>query len=203
VLAAEALAETRSDIDAARPDLFRDSVLCIMASGTLDQDAVQTTVNLGRILGATPFFLDAQEYDSLMQGVETLPALVSAAMFGSITKATGWRDMLRFAGSTFAESTVGLDNPDLADLAYHDKVATLRWLDAILFELQELRRWLMEEDQERLALILEEMAIERERWLEERRQNNWVEVDTVEEMSTFSIASQLLGFGSRGKGKKK
>jgi hypothetical protein len=47
------------------------------------------------------------------------------------------------------------------------------------------------------------MAIERERWLEERRQNNWVEVDTVEEMSTFSIASQLLGFGSRGKGKKK
>jgi prephenate dehydrogenase len=201
VLAAEALADGRSDINAARADLFKNSVFCIMASGTLDEDAVQTTVNLGRILGATPFFLDPYEYDSLVKGVETLPGLVSAAMFRAITRASGWRDMLRFAGSTFNESTAGLANPNLADLAYHDKAATLRWLDAVLDELKELRRWLLDEDPERLALILEEMAVERERWLEERRKNNWIEIESSEEISAFSIAGQLFGFGSRKKKK--
>jgi prephenate dehydrogenase len=202
VLAAEALADSRSDLGAARGDLFRNSVLCIMAAGTLDEDAVQTTVNLGRILGATPFFLDAYEYDNLVKGVQTMPGLMSAAMFRAITGTSGWRDMLRFAGSTFNDSTAGLDNVDLADLAYHDKASTLRWLDAVLAELQEIRRWLMDEDQERLALILEEMALERQRWLEERRKNNWIEIEGAEELSTFSIASQLFGFGSRKKKKK-
>ncbi len=199
VLAAEALADGRSDIAAARANLFKDSVFCIMASGTLDEDAVQTTVNLGRILGATPFFLDAYEYDSLVKGMQTMPGLVSAAMFRAITQTSGWRDMLRFAGSTFSESTAGLDNPNLADLAYHDKAATLRWLDAVLAELQELRRWLMDEDQDRLGLILEDMALERERWLAERRNNNWIEIEKSEEISSFSLAGQLFGFGRRKK----
>lgn len=203
VLAAETLADGRSDISAAQADLFKDSVFCILASGTLDQDAVQTTVNLGRVLGATPFFLDPYEFDSLMKGVETMPGLVSAAMFRAITQATGWRDMLRFAGSTFSESTAGLANVNLADLAYHDKASTLRWLDAVLAELQEIRRWLTDEDGERIALILEEMAMERERWLEERRKNNWVEIDPSEDISSFSITGQLFGFGSRKKSKKK
>lgn len=203
VLAAAALSDGRSDISAARADLFKDSVLCIMPSGTVDQDAVQTTVNLGHILGSTPFFLDAYEYDSLMQGVETMPGLVSAAMFRAVTNATGWRDMLRFAGSTFAESTAGLDNAGLAELAYHDKAATLRWLDAVLAELQEMRRWLMDEDPERMNLILEEMGLQRERWLEERRQNHWIEAGDHDDLSSISITSQLFGFGSRKKGKKK
>lgn len=199
VLAAEALADSRSDIGAARADLFRDSVFCIMASGTLDEDAVQTTVNLGRILGAVPFFLDANEYDSLVKGIQTMPGLVSAAIFRAVTSASGWRDMLRFAGSTFSDSTAGLDNVNLAGLAYHDKAATLRWLDAVLAELQEMRRWLMDADRERLALILEEMALERERWLGERRKNDWIEVEKPDEISSFSMAGQLFGFGSRKK----
>lgn len=199
VLAAEALSESRADIGAARADLFKDSVFCVMAAGTVDEEAVQTTVNLGRILGATPFFLDAHEYDSLIQGVETMPGLVSAAMFRSVTKATGWRDMLRFAGSTFSESTASLANENLAGLAYNDRAATLRWLDAVLSELQELRRWLVSEDEERLALILEEMALERERWLEERRKNEWLEGDSSEDMSSFSLTGQLFRFGSRNK----
>lgn len=199
VLAAEALAEGRTGIGAARADLFKDSVFCIMASGALDEDAVKTTVNLGRILGAKPFFLDPNEYDSLVKGVETMPGLVSAAMFRAITQATGWRDMLRFAGSTFNESTAALDNANLADLAYHDKAATLRWLDAVLAELQEMRRWLMDADQERLALLLEDMALERDRWLAERRENNWIEVEGSDEIGSVSLAGQLFGLVGRKK----
>ena len=202
VLAAATLTECRSDIGAARADLFANSVLCIMPSGTADPDAVKTTVNLGRVLGATPFFRDAYEYDSLMKGVETMPALVAAAIFRAVTQTTGWRDMLRFAGPIFAQSTAGLEDTSLATLAYHDKAATLRWLDAVLNELQEMRHWLADEDKERVSLILEEMAMEREQWLYERRQNNWIEVEPADEISSFSIAGQLFGFGSRKKSKK-
>ena len=121
VLAAEMLADSRMGVGAARADLFANSVLCIMPSGTADPDAVQTTVSLGRILGATPFFLDAYEYDSLMHGVETTPALVGAALFRAVSQATGWRDMLRFAGSSFAMSTAGLENENLGQMAYHER----------------------------------------------------------------------------------
>jgi prephenate dehydrogenase len=202
VLAAAVLSEGDSGVSAARADLFKDSVFCIMASGKLDAEAVKTTVNLGRILGATPFFLDPDEYDSLVKGVVAMPGLVAAALFHSISAATGWRDMLRFAGPTFAQSTAGLENVDLVDLAYQDKAATLRWLDALLAELQNLRRWLADEDQERLALIVEEIALDRGRWLQERSKNNWVEIEEPEDFGATNIAGQMFGFGLRGKKKK-
>jgi prephenate dehydrogenase len=97
VLAADTLTDGRIGITAARADLFKKSVFCIMPSVKADPKAVETAVNLGRILGATPFFLDAFEYDSLMQGLEAVPGLVSAAMLRAVTKSSGWRDMLRFA----------------------------------------------------------------------------------------------------------
>ena len=152
---------------------------------------------------ATPFFLDAYEFDSLMKGVETAPALLAAAMFRAVTQTTGWRDMLRFAGPIFAQSTAGLEDTNLAALAYHDKAATLRWLDAVLNELQEMRTWLADEDDERVSLIFEDMAMERERWLFERQQNNWIEAEPADEISSFSLTGQLFGFGNRKKSKKK
>jgi hypothetical protein len=102
--------------------------------------------------------------------------------------------MLRFAGMGFAQSTASLDNPDLAMLSLNDKAASLRWLDAVLGELQEVRRWINESDEERFSFIVEELAIEREEWLHERRENNWIE-DDQSIASNMSIARQLIGFG--------
>lgn len=203
VLAAAALSDGRTDITAARADLFENSVFCIMPSETVNQEAVKTTVALGRIIGATPFFMDPYEYDGLMQGVEAMPGLVSAAMFRAVTGAAGWRDMLRIAGSTLAESTAGLDNHDLAGLAYHDRAAALRWLDAVLGELQDIRRWLVDGDRERMALILEETAVERARWLEERRQNKWLELESFDDARSFSVTNQMLGLAGRRQRDKK
>jgi prephenate dehydrogenase len=194
VLAADRLTDGRFGIEASRADLFQKSVFCLMPSVKADPKAVETAVNLGRILGATPFFLDAFEYDSLMQGLEVVPGLVAAAILRAVTKSSGWRDMLRFAGMGFAQSTACLDNPDLAMLSLNDKAASLRWLDAVLGELQEVRRWINESDEERFSFIVEELAIEREEWLHERRENNWIE-DDQSIASNMSIARQLIGFG--------
>jgi prephenate dehydrogenase len=102
VLAASALQDGTPGVAGARVDLFRDSILCLMPSPRTDPQAVETAVNLGTVLGAKPFFLDADEYDNLVLGVETIPGLLAAALFAAITEANGWRDMLRFANLPFA-----------------------------------------------------------------------------------------------------
>jgi len=201
VLAASALEDGRFGVEAAKPDLFKQSILCLMPSPKADPQAIETAVNLGRILGASPFFLDAYEYDSLMQGVETARGLLSVAMFRAVTKSIAWRDMLRFAGLRFGLSTASLEGANLASLAFHDKSASLRWIDAVLKELQEMRRWIADGDEERLSLILEEVLLDRERWIFERSQNNWVE-NTSPDLSGMGMASQLFGFRPKKKDKK-
>jgi prephenate dehydrogenase len=200
VLSADKLTDSRLTIDAADADLFKDSVYCVMPSPSADPKAVETAVNFGRLLGATPFFLDPHEYDSLMHGVETGPGLLSAAMFLAVQQSTGWRDILRFAGLPFALATTGLDSQDLAHLALQDKDASLRWLDGVIKELGEVRRWVAEGDLERLELILDELAIERAKWLHSRAKNDWSEdIDRPDLTQMGGIGGQLFGmFGRRG-----
>jgi prephenate dehydrogenase len=142
VLSASMLTNSTVSLEAADPKLFENSVFCIAPSASAEPKAVETAVNFGRLLGATPFFLDAMEYDALIHGVETGPGLLSAAMFRAVQQSTGWRDILRFAGLPFALSTNGLENEDLAYLALQDKDASLRWLDSVLEQLKEVRRWI-------------------------------------------------------------
>jgi prephenate dehydrogenase len=182
--------------------LFEDSVFCIMPSAALESKAVQTTVALGKLLGAEPYFIDVHEYDSLVQGVETLPGLSAAAMFHSVTETTGWRDILRFADFPFTISTRALDNEDLAKLALTDPDATIRWLDAYLDGLQLMKRLIAEGDEERLVLVLDTLLIERERWLDERKKNDWTEEISAPDYSVMNVGSQLLGLGPRRKDKK-
>jgi prephenate dehydrogenase len=200
VLAASMLEDDRTGIEAARADLFQESVFCIMASPKADPKAVETAVNFGRILGATPFFLDVNEYDSLVQGVETAPGLLAAALFQAVSRTSGWRDILRFAGSSFAQATMAMDNLDLAALIANDRDASLRWVDAILTELREVRRVVAEADVERMALIFEDLAIKRDTWLEERRKNDWTE-ESRADYGDFSMRTIMLG-GYLGRGEK-
>jgi len=177
VLAAATFADGHPDPNKARPDLFQNSIFCLMPGAKVDPQAVETAVNFGRLLGASPYFVDALEYDNLIQGVETIPGLIAAALFRSVNKATGWRDILRFAGLPFATATMPLevDPQELAYLALNDKMATLRWLDALTNEIGLIRRWIQEGNEELLAAFLTELNLDRERWLYERTKNEWLE----------------------------
>lgn len=202
VLSAAYLKDGRDSIDAALPDLFRNSVFCLMPSPTAAPQAVETAVNFGRLLGAVPYFVDPMEYDSLAQGIETLPALAAAALFAALQKSTGWRDMLRFANSSFALATQPLHlGTDITGQALYDKAATLRWLDAYLQELTELRRLIQSGDKDMIDLTLGNLLVQRERWLQERAENEWVEgVETKVERP--SVSDQFLGGWLGGKLKK-
>lgn len=176
ILAAPYLTDGRSDASTATPDLFRNSAFCLMPSPNAEPQAVETAVNFGLLLGALPYFVDPDEYDSLVQGSETMPALVSLAMFNTMQKATGWRDMLRFAGLPFALMTRPLQNEqDISLHALQNREATLRWLDAMMDELKTVRRLIYEENDEVFAAMTEQLATEREKWLNARQKNDWDE----------------------------
>jgi prephenate dehydrogenase len=193
ILAADFLADGRSSLAAASPDMYRNSVFCLMPSVHADPQAVETAVNVGLALGASPYFLDATEFDNLVQGVETTPRLLAAAMFSVLHKAAGWRDILRFAGLPFSLSTLALESDrEIAHLVHHDKEATMRWLDSLITELQEIRRWVYHEEEEVLGAMLENLSIERDKWVLNRRDNDWVEVKTPD-LEMPSMGQQLFG----------
>ncbi len=193
VLSATYLNDGRDEPAAATPDLFRNSIFCLLPSAKAAPGAVDTAVNFGRLLGALPYFVDPLEYDSLAQAVETLPGLVAAALFGAVQKSTAWRDILRFANPSFAVATQPLlRGADITTMALNDRAAILRWLDAMLNELTLIRRLIQEGDDDAIDLTLAELLIQRERWMREREANEWVEVaDSPVERS--SLSEQMLG----------
>ncbi len=176
IWAAETLMDGVDGVEGARADLFRNSVYCLMPSAKADPKAVETAANLGVLLGARPFFIDAEEYDTLAQGVQTLPGLAAAAIFRALWSSQGWRDISRFAQAPFAQSTAPLQgHADLAYLALNKPEAILHWLDMLQAEINELRSWVKDGDVERLTALLEQLDLERTLWLEKRRDNEWEE----------------------------
>jgi prephenate dehydrogenase len=202
VLAAKALSDGRTDTELADATLFKDSVMCVMPSVDVEERAVDTAVNFGRLLGASPYFVDIAEYDNLIQGTETLPGLVAAATFGAVHKAGGWRDMLRFAGLPFALTTLPLvEGENTAKLALNNKEATLRWLNALIEEMQQVRQWVYEGEEELLAANLESLLVERDRWLLERTENDWLEIKEPD-LGPTSLTGHLFGGLTNIRGKK-
>ena len=193
VLSALHMEDGRLGVDAARADLFKNGIFCLMPDANVDPKAVETAVNFGRILGAAPYFLDPVEYDNLLQGIGTMPALLAAAAFSTLQQATGWRDILRFADAPVALATASLQTAsETAVLALNDTAATLRWLDALMTELQDFRRLIQQKDQETFQAILEDLQIKREKWLHDRTKNDWVEIDAPK-VEGRSISEQMLG----------
>lgn len=202
VLSASSLADGRTDTELADAALFQNSVMCLMPSVDVEAAAVETAVNFGRLLGASPYFVDIAEYDNLIQGTETLPGLIAAATFGAVHKAGGWRDMLRFAGLPFALTTLSLaDGENTARLALNNKEATLRWLNALIEEMQQVRQWVYEGEEELLAARLESLMLERDRWLHERTKNDWLEVKEPD-LGPTGFSGHLFGGLTNIRGKK-
>lgn len=198
VLAAEKLTDTRAGIEAAQADLFYNSVFCLTPSADLDEKAIETAVTLGRLLGATPYFLEPEEFDHLLQGVETVPGLLAAAMFSVVENAGGGRDMLRFAGQSFAQSVQPLEKSnDIANMAMRNQAATLRWLDALITELGTIRGWVADGETDLMNSTFDGLDLKRAEWLQERAKNQWGGEED-EQIETPSLIKNFFGnFGRK------
>jgi prephenate dehydrogenase len=190
IYGAKWLLDGRADPAAAQADLFHNSLFALTPAPEANPQAVATAVTFGRLLGATPFFLDAAEYDSLIYPLESLPGLMAATLFNALSKDDGWRDRLRLAGPAFAQAAFPLSQPDLGQLALSDPAATLRWLDKLLAELTAVRDWVAGGETEIVSAILTEMGRDYAAWLAEREVNDW---DDQQPIERITIGQQLLG----------
>jgi prephenate dehydrogenase len=163
------------------PDLFHGAVLCMAPTAETDEAAIKSGSDLAKIIGARPYFMDVHEHDGLLAAVEGMPGLVSAAVLMAATRARSWPELSQVAGAIFAQSTRSTYHSALdfgAALAYN-QTDVLRWLDAFLSELRDVRQAVSDGDVGKLTAWLDEATQARAEWLAARPIAPWNDEDAM------------------------
>jgi len=185
-------------IEGARADLFQGGLYCLTPLPEAAPQAVQLATDLVHLLGAKPFFLDAAEHDGLVAGVDHLPFVLSAALLGTTITSPAWREMRKLAGDAF-QSVTRFSSSDAA--TYRDACLTngeniVRWIDACLARLEELREVIAAQEAEKLEETFEEAMSVRDRWLRDKADGRW---ELAEEISASpsqqGFLRRLIGLG--------
>ncbi|HID62031.1 MAG TPA: prephenate dehydrogenase/arogenate dehydrogenase family protein [Anaerolineae bacterium] len=188
---ASAAGSLLTGIEGARADLFQGGLYCLIPSSETAPQAVQLATDLVHLLGARPFFLDAAEHDGLVAGVDHLPFVLSAALLGTTITSPAWREMRKLAGDAF-QSVTCFSSADAA--TYRDACLTngeniVRWIDACLARLKELREVIVAQEAEKLEKTFEEAMSVRDRWLRDKAEGRW---ELAEETSSLSARQSFL-----------
>jgi len=144
------------EIKDASPSLLTGTDYCVISPPSADQGAVGTVVGMVEAIGANPFFLDPEEHDAFVAGVEDLPTVVSYALVNATTGSASWRDMARLASETFnAGSTLASKDPK-STAADHlaNKDALVQWIDQVIAELYSYRNDLSKESEDLAASFI-------------------------------------------------
>ena len=153
-------------IQAAKAELFRGCTYCLTSSKRASPKSIDTVTSMVKKLGATPFFIDAQEHDNLVAGISHLPMLLSAALVSLTTKYSSWSEMSKLAASGYYDLTrLASGNPEVnAHICFSNKKAIVNWLDKFSKELERYRQLVADEDK-RLEQALTEASKARQEWL--------------------------------------
>jgi prephenate dehydrogenase len=187
-------------LKAARADLFKDALFCVVPGSQADASAVKLAIDLATILGAKPFFLDAAEHDGLLAAVDHLPAITALALLEMAIKQPSWQELRKLAGPPFELAThlASTDPSSYSDLAVANRDNLVRWIDALSASLASLRQELAEGSPEALAERFTEAAAERDRWLNDRATGQLMEIRRESQMPAKSeIFDAFLGSGLR------
>ena len=187
-------------LKAARADLFKDALLCLVPTPEADPSAVKLATDLATILGAKPFFLDATEHDSLLAAVDHLPAITALALLEMAIKQPSWNELRKVAGPPFELAThlASTEPSSYSDLAVANRDNLVRWIDALSASLASLRQELAEGTQEALAEHFTKAVAERDRWLNDWATGQLLEARRESQMPSKSeMFDVFLGSGLR------
>ena len=183
--------------EAARADLFEGGLYCVTPASDTDPEAVSTLLDLARVLDAQPLFMEPLEFDGLQAGIGNLPALIAIALLRATVDSPGWMEMRKLAGFDFAAVTepATADPGALRAAALLNRENLLRRLDMFLRELERIRQWLLQSDEEALQEAYAAAAAGRTRWLEERASGSWEERPNLGEIPGVGEQFERLLFG--------
>jgi prephenate dehydrogenase len=190
--------------DSASPaaDTFDGGRLGIVAPAGTPEGAIEIGLDLAAILGATPFFLDPAELDSVTATSDELPAVVAVALLESLEANPGWRDQQRLVGRQFAR-LAGLLEGTPADIAAEwtaNRASLSARVDALSDTLADLRDLLIEENETALAGRLEQAAARYQAWRAVRTSSEPDQGVEFVKVPRINVFERLVGGGL---GKKK
>ncbi|MEM7802883.1 MAG: prephenate dehydrogenase/arogenate dehydrogenase family protein [Chloroflexota bacterium] len=184
-------------LNGATDALFQNSLFCLMPSSKVEQGAVDTISGIGSVFGCKPFFVDPDEFDVYAQALETLPNLLTLALFKSLRAQTGWGDLERLASLSFLQMVKpGADDHfgiGLGEQVVQNKTSTIHWINVMMTHLGEIKSWIEEADDNTLKQLFDESARDQAVWINRRRENDWSETSGTDEASSLSFNNLLFG----------
>lgn len=134
-------------IRGATADLFQDAIYCLIPSENASERAINTVSGMVRLIGASPYFLDAAEHDGLLAGISHVPHLIAAALLETIASSPSWRELKLLADPSFRHFSWPVSFPaaEIHDACLTNRQAVLSWLDRVIASLQGLRASIADE----------------------------------------------------------
>ena len=130
-----------SGIDNADPDLFQGSRYVVIPARSAQEEAVKVVLEMVELLGARPYFPEANEHDSYVAAVSHLPILLSAALVSATSKSPSWREMSKLAATGFRDVSrlAGGDPVMNLDICVTNRDGIYHWLGEAIKELETFR----------------------------------------------------------------
>jgi prephenate dehydrogenase len=171
------LETTGSGVEAAHADLFQHGLMAIVSSQGVPSDAMKLATDFSHLLGAEHMFMDPPELDSMMAATHILPQLIATALLNTTVDQPGWYDSRKLADRSYAIATSALDQfgevNSLSSQAISTQAHLIRWIDALMENLDVLRQQLASQDADKLLQALERARAGREKWAREKNTLNW------------------------------
>ncbi|GAP13925.1 prephenate dehydrogenase [Longilinea arvoryzae] len=196
------LEETQVGVDAAHADLFKNSLMIITSPPSAHSDAVKLTADIAHMTGASLYFAETAEADGILAAYDLLPKLASIGLLATITDQPSWREGQRIAGRSFAQSTSAAllldENTQLGHTALVNRENTLRLLDDLIGSLNDIRKYVADQDADHLNRVIQKVVKDRKDWLKHRQTGDF-ESDKEEKPSMGDTLKRLFGFKPREK----
>jgi prephenate dehydrogenase len=190
-------------VEAARADLFKNSLVFITSSPGADPQAVKLASDLTTLLGAKPLFADPDEMEGLIAISLLLPQLAAAALLNTALSQPGWNEARKLAGQPFAEASAPVTSLDemkhLGQAALLNHQNATRLLDNLIGALGDLRTAIARQDADRLHALLSTAREGRQEWLGQRRASQWrgEESKMVDLPTSGQVIGRLFGLGKK------
>jgi prephenate dehydrogenase len=147
-------------LDSASADVFQGALYCLTPGTNVPPRFVEDAVDLVRLLGAEPFFLDAEEHDGLRAAVDHLPTLLAAVLLREVSRSPSSTEMERLMGPVLAQASASVREQATTypSLCLYNAAAISHWSRVMRDGLEELERLVTSRDQEKLAALFQEVV---------------------------------------------
>jgi prephenate dehydrogenase len=149
------------------PTLFKNAWYFIVPGASATEDAVREVVTIAESVGAKPHRVGPEQHDSFMAPISHLPLVVSSALMACVSRSGTWHEIAKLAAGGF-ESTTRLASGDPVmnrDICTTNAREIVSWIDRYIAELQALRQYLADGNEQAVAKFFLDVYEQRKPWM--------------------------------------